>query len=137
MAKYLNIDKIVPDEQIIEIGGRQFDISTVSARKTTELIRVGAWAMSDEIAKDPSRKYETYEKEMQALLDVLGVDQNGEPATFDWIVDNVTNAQFSAILEFVGECIRGDEGEVAEGETPANFTMNRVQRRAVAKGKMK
>ena len=134
MAKYLNLDKIVPEEQILEIGGRRFDISQVPARKTTELIRVGAWATSDEIKNDPSMKYEAYEKEMKALLDVLGDDQNGEPAEFDWIVDNVTNAQFTAILGFIGECIRGDNGNaVADGETPANFTLNRAQRRAMKK----
>lgn len=134
MAKYLNLDKIVPEEQILEIGGRRFDISQVPARKTTELIRVGAWATSDEIKNDPSMKYEAYEKEMKALLDVLGDDQNGKPADFDWIVDNVTNAQFTAILSFIGECIRGDkDSTVADGETPANFTPNRAQRRAAKK----
>ena len=70
---------------------------------------------------------------MKALLDVLGNDQNGEPADFDWVMDNVTNAQFSAILDFVAECIRGDNGEVADGEAPANFTPNRAQRRAMKK----
>lgn len=133
MAKYLNLDKIVPEEQILEIAGRQFDISQVPARKTTELIRIGAWAISDEIKNDPSKKYEAYEKEMKALLDILGNDQNGEPADFDWVMDNVTNAQFSAILDFVAECIRGDNSEAADGETPANFTPNRAQRRAMKK----
>lgn len=133
MAKYLNLDKIVPEEQILEIAGRQFDISQVPARKTTELIRIGAWATSDEIKNDPSKKYEAYEKEMKALLDVLGNDQNGEPADFDWVMDNVTNAQFSVILDFIAECIRGDNSEVADGETPANFTPNRAQRRAMKK----
>lgn len=121
--KYLNIDAIVPEEQILEIGGRQFDISRVSARKTTELIRVGAWANSVKVASDASKKYDVYVKEMQALLDVLGKDQNGEPATFDWVMDHVTNAQFAAILEFVTDCISNKKsGEVASGETPANFT---------------
>lgn len=133
MAKYLNLDKIVPEEQILEIAGRRFDISQVPARKTTELIRIGAWSTSDEVKNDPSMKYEAYEKEMKALLDVLGNDQNGEPADFDWVMDNVTNAQFTAILEFIGECIRGDNSEVADGETPANFTPNRAQRRAMKK----
>ena len=112
MAKYLNLDKIVPEEQILEIAGRRFDISQVPARKTTELIRVGAWATSDEIKNDPSKKYEAYEKEMQALLDVLGEDQDGNPAEFDWVMDNVTNAQFTAILDFVAECIRVETCEV-------------------------
>ena len=121
--KYLNLDAIVPDEQILEIGGRRFDISLVPARKTTELIRIGAWAMSPEVASDPSKKYDVYVQEMQALLDVLGEDQNGESVTFDWVMDNVTNAQFAAILEFVTDCISGKtNGEVASGETPANFT---------------
>ena len=121
--KYLNLDAIVPDEQILEIGGHRFDISLVPARKTTELIRIGAWAMSPEVASDPSKKYDVYVQEMQALLDVLGEDQNGEPATFDWVMDNVTNAQFAAILEFVTDCISGKTNdEVASGETPANFT---------------
>jgi len=135
MAKYLNINEIVPDEMILEISGRRFDISQVPARKTTELIRVGAWAMSDEIKSDKSRGYEAYTQEMQALLDVLGKDQDGEEATFDWVVDNVTNAQFSAIMDFVAECIQGDKGGVAEGETPANFTPNRATRRASARKK--
>ena len=121
--KYLNLDAIVPDEQILEIGGRRFDISLVPARKTTELIRIGAWAMSPEVASDSSKKYDVYVQEMQALLDVLGEDQNGESVTFDWVMDNVTNAQFAAILEFVTDCISGKtNNEVASGETPANFT---------------
>lgn len=121
--KYLNIDAIVPDEQVIEIGGRRFDISRVPARKTTELIRVGAWANSPEVVADASKKYDVYVQEMQALLDVLGEDQNGEPATFDWVMDNVTNAQFVAILGFVTDCISGKTNDtVASGETPANFT---------------
>lgn len=135
MAKYLNLDKIVPEEQILEIAGRRFDISQVPARKTTELIRVGAWATSDEIKNDPSKKYEAYEKEMQALLDVLGEDQDGNPAEFDWVMDNVTNAQFAAILGFVAECIRGENNEVADGETPANFTLSRAPRRTKARKK--
>lgn len=135
MAKYLNLDKIVPEEQILEIAGRRFDISQVPARKTTELIRVGAWATSDEIKNNPSKKYEAYEKEMQALLDVLGEDQDGNPAEFNWVMDNVTNAQFAAILDFVAECIRGENNEVADGETPANFTPSRAQRRAKARKK--
>ena len=121
--KYLNLDAIVPDEQVLEIGGRRFDISTVPARKTTELIRIGAWATSKEVVSDPSKEYDVYVQEMQALLNVLGEDQNGEPATFDWVMDNVTNAQFAAILEFVTDCISGKTNdEVASGETPANFT---------------
>lgn len=136
MTKYLNIDEIVPDEQIIEIKGRKFDISAVPARKTTELIRVGSWATSPEIANDPSRKYESYVKETEALLDVLGCDQDGKPATFDWVQDNVTNAQFQAILEFITECIQGvGDGDVAPGEQPANFTPNRAQRRALKRVK--
>lgn len=121
--KYLNIDAIVPDEQILEIGGRRFDISQVPARKTTELIRIGAWAQSPEVVNDASKKYDVYVQEMQALLDVLGNDQDGQPVTFDWVMDNVTNAQFSAILEFVTDCISGkNNDDVASGETPANFT---------------
>lgn len=134
MAKYLNLDKIVPEEQILEIGGRRFDISQVPARKTTELIRIGSWSTSDEVKNDPTMKYEAYEKELRALLDILGEDQNGESVDFDWVMDNVTNAQFHAILDFIGECIRGDDSEaVADGETPANFTPNRAQRRATKK----
>jgi len=132
MAKYLNIDKIVPEEQILEIAGRKFDISQVPARKTTELIRTGAWASSPEIKSDPSKGYEAYKGEMQALLDVLGEDEDGVVADFDWVVDHISNAQFSAIIEFVGECIRGDN-KVADGETPANFTPNRAVRRAAKK----
>lgn len=135
MAKYLNLDKIVPEEQILEIAGRRFDISQVPARKTTELIRVGAWATSDEIKNDPSKKYEAYKKEMQALLDVLGEDQDGNPAEFNWVMDNVINAQFAAILDFVAECIRGENNEVSDGETPANFTQSRAQRRTKARKK--
>lgn len=134
MARYLNIDKIVPDEQIIEIKGRKFDISQVPSRKTTELIRVGSKSSSPEVANDPSKRYDVYVEEMTALLDVLGEDQNGDPVTFDWVMDNVTNAQFNAIVGFVAECIRGDDDEVAEGETPANFT-NRKERRKLARVK--
>lgn len=134
MARYLNIDKIVPDEQIIEIKGRKFDISQVPSRKTTELIRVGSKSSSPEMANDPSKRYDVYVEEMTALLDVLGEDQNGEPVTFDWVMDNVTNAQFNAIVGFVAECIRGGDDEVAEGETPANFT-NRKERRKLARVK--
>lgn len=134
MARYLNIDKIVPDEQIIEIKGRKFDISQVPSRKTTELIRVGSKSSSPAVANDPSKRYDVYVEEMTALLDVLGEDQNGDPVTFDWVMDNVTNAQFNAIVSFVADCIRGDDNEVAEGETPANFT-NRKERRKLARVK--
>lgn len=131
--KYLNIDQIVPDEQVLEIGGRKFNLANTPARKTTELLRIGSWAQSSEVKSDPSRTYEAYEKELAALVDVLGTDQEGEPATFEWVIDNVSNAQLSAIIEFVSECLSGSDKEVAEGETPANFTPNREQRRAAAR----
>lgn len=129
MARYLNVDQVVPEEQIIEISGRRFDVSKVSARKTTELIRVGSWSMSNEIKDDPSKRYEAYVAEMTALIEVLGEDQNGDPAEFDWIIDNVSNAQFQAIVSFITECIGGEQEEVAEGETPANFTGTKKSRR--------
>ena len=120
MARYLNIDKIVPDEQVIEIRGRRFDISMVPARKTAELIKVGAWANSHEVKGKPDMGYEVYRREMEALIDILGKDQNGEAATFDWVMDNVSASQFQAIVSFVTDSISGNE--VADGETPANFT---------------
>lgn len=120
MARYLNIDKIVPDEQVIEIRGRRFDISMVPARKTAELIKVGAWANSPEVKGKPDMGYEVYRREMEALIDILGKDQDGEAATFDWVMDNVSASQFQAIVGFVTDSISGNE--VADGETPANFT---------------
>lgn len=136
--RYLNIDELVPDEQLLTIAGRVFDVSKTPARQTTELLKVASWASSPEIKGDPSRNYEAYTEEMQALVSVLGNDQDGEPATFEWVVDNVNNAQLQAIIEFIGECLRGDE--VAAGEVEGNFTQktqgpNRATRRAAAKKK--
>lgn len=123
--KYLNLDALVPDDQILEIGGRAFNIAKTPARYTTELLKVGSWASSPEVKDDPSRSYEAYEKELSALVKVLGKDQNGEPVDLDWVVSHVNNAQLAAIIEFVGDCLRGGDDQVAEGEVPANFTPQR------------
>ena len=119
--RYLNFDKVIPDEQILEIKGRRFDLSKTPARKTTELLKVGSWASSDEIKNDQSRNYEAYIKEMESLVEVLGEDQDGKAATLDWIIDNVSMFQFNKIVDFIGSCMRGED-EVAEGEVQANFT---------------
>ena len=47
--------------------------------------------------------------------------------------NKLTLNDFCNILDFIAECIRGDNSEVADGETPANFTPNRAQRRAMKK----
>lgn len=126
--KYMNIDKLVPDPQILEIAGREFDISKSSARTTSTLLKVGSDNAS---AKgDPSKSYEVYMAEMGALIGALGEDQHGETASLEWVLDNVNTAQFKTIVEFIGDCLSGAEETVPEGEVPANFTPNRAQKRA-------
>lgn len=132
-TKFLNIDEIVPDSQILSIKGREFDISKTPAKYTAELLKVGSWAASSEVKGDPSMVFEAYQTELKALVAVLGKDQEGNTVTLEWLNNNVNVAQLTAIVDFVGECLGGESKQVAPGETPADFTQNRAQRRKAAR----
>lgn len=125
---YLNLNQLTPEPQILEIGERKFDISKASSRTTSRLLQVGS--ENAKFKGDDSKQYDVYVAEMEALVAVLGNDQDGNPATLEWVLENTSNAQFQAVIKFITSCLSGKEETVAEGETPANFTPNREMRRA-------
>jgi len=105
MAEILDLDKLIPDQRLIRLAGKEIDVSKVPTRVVLE------------IEKNKGKLQSGGDETFDMLLDlVCKICRPSFPEiTTDWLVDNTDFVQLQALLEFVMKPIR-EKAEKAAGK---------------------
>jgi hypothetical protein len=115
MAKYLDLDNIVPPKRTIKLGGIEYEVATLSVEQFIETIR-----RTEEMQKRQKKGDELSLTELvQLQLDAVKLALPSMPHD---VASKLTYKQVEAILNFVRETAEADspkgEGEGDSGKAP-------------------
>ncbi|MFJ5625448.1 hypothetical protein ACIQD3_22725 [Peribacillus loiseleuriae] len=105
----LDLDKLITNERIVRLAGKNIDVSVIPSRVTLE------------IAKKSDKLKEGSDESFPIMLDlVVKICKPSFPEiTQDWIVDNTSLNQLLALVEFVLQPIKDRaEGTGKNEESP-------------------
>lgn len=92
----LDLDKLVPEQRLVRLAGKEIDVSKIPSRVTLEI------AKKSDVLKSGS------DESFPVLLDVIvKVCKPSFPEiTQDWIIDNTSLDQLLALIEFILQPIK-------------------------------
>lgn len=101
----LDLDKLIPEQRIVKLAGKEIDVSKIPSRVTLEI------AEKADVLKSGS------EESFPLMLDmIVKICKPSQPdITTDWLVDNTSLDQLLALIEFVLKPIQ-DRADKAKGK---------------------
>ena len=96
MAKeILDLDKLIPDDRIIRLAGREINVSKIPSQVTLEM------ASKSEVLQSGSD--ESFDEVFDMILKICNANksENEEEVTKEWIVSNTSMDQLLTLIEFV------------------------------------
>ncbi|KAB2337656.1 hypothetical protein F7731_08670 [Cytobacillus depressus] len=106
----LDLDKLIPEQRIIRLAGKEIDVSKIPSRVTLEI------AKKSDVLKSGS------EESFPVLLDlVVKICKPSQPdITSDWIIDNTSLDQLLALVEFILKPIKDRTDGEGKNEASPN-----------------
>lgn len=104
----LDLDKLIPDQRIVRLAGKEINVSKIPSRVTLEIAE-----KSDVLQSGSNESF-------PLLLDmIVKICKPSQPdITTDWLVDNTSLDQLLALIEFVLKPIqeRADKAQAGKNE---------------------
>ncbi|WP_284037462.1 hypothetical protein [Neobacillus sp. 114] len=87
----LDLDKLIPEQRIVRLSGKEIDVSKIPSRVTLEI------AKKSDVLKSGS------EESFPLLLElIVKICKPSQPdITSEWIIDNTSLDQLMALIEFI------------------------------------
>lgn len=112
MAEILDLDKLIPEQRIIRLAGREIDVSKVPTRVVLE------------IEKNKKKLQGGGDETFDLLLDFTAkiCRPSCPDITSEWLIDNTDFDQLQALLEFVMAPIRekAEQAAAKQGKNEAS-----------------
>lgn len=107
----LDLDKIVADERIVRLAGKEINVTKIPSRVTLEI------AEKSDVLESGSNESFTL------LLDIIvKVCKPSQPdITRDWIIDNTSLDQLLALIEFILKPIK-DRAATGDGKNEVSLS---------------
>lgn len=93
-TKILDLDTLVPEQRIVVLQGRRFDTSTIPLGLAFKVMDVKSGLTSED-------EGESLQAVMGVLAAILGKDEQGEPVTGDWLMENLNVDQVGKLVAFI------------------------------------
>jgi hypothetical protein len=92
----LDLDKLIPSQRIVKLGGKSIDVSKIPSRVTLEI------AQKSDVLKSGS------EESFPTLLNlIVNICKPSQPdITSEWLIDNTSLDQLLALIEFILQPIK-------------------------------
>lgn len=105
----LDLDKLIPSQRIVKLGGKTIDVSKIPSRVTLEI------AQKSDVLKSGT------EDSFPILLNlIVNICKPSSPdITTEWLIDNTSLDQLLALIEFILQPIKDrTEGKGKNEESP-------------------
>lgn len=116
--KVLDLDKFIPEQSKIHLGGKEFDITLVPLGVTLQAYEV--IPVMSKIEKSESITDEDLEKLMSVIYKVLKVSD--ESITLEWLTRHIDFTRFNEIMPFIFDAIFSLKKKVEKEEEADLFT---------------
>ena len=118
--KVLDLDKFLPEEKILKLGGREFDITTVPFIITLQVYEV--IPIMTKIEQAISIPVEDYEKLLDVIFKVLQV--SSPDLDRKWLEKNINIQRFNELMPFIFTALF-DDGK--KKETPVEVSSDGLE----------
>jgi hypothetical protein len=113
-AKVLDLDALVPEPAILRFKGREFDVA-----RTPMALAAKGFALRGSLGAEDADQFSIMVDFLAEILQHTETSNDEQsPVTSKWLMESLTTAQLSAMVDFIMSNAFGGPGEVVDAGEP-------------------